>query len=90
MSSERMANTEKIQAIVASSTDRLCAYITQGIEYLHMRYMCEITLDTFPKTRVEYTIKWLKPLKDGILLAQFVECSQPMRITTPLRIWTIL
>lgn len=87
---QRMADTEKSTAIVATSLSDMCKLINYSIAEKQFIYKCEVTIDSFPKTKVEYTIKWLSPQQNGIMLAQFVECSQPMRISLPLRIWTIL
>jgi len=83
--------TEKVSAIQVSSLYDMCATINKSISEQGFIYKCEVTLDSWPKTHVEYTIKWISPYKqDGTILAQFLECSQPMRISLPLRIWTIL
>lgn len=83
--------TEKVPVVQVSSLHDLCTTINKAIKEQGFIYKCEVTLDTWPKTHVEYTIKWISPYKqDGTILAQFLECSQPQRITLPLRIWTIL
>lgn len=84
--------TERVPSIHASSLSDLIIDINKSIQRNHAIYQCEITTNDYPKTRVIYTLQWLSrlPNEQGIILCKFFEKVEPMRITLPLRIWTML
>lgn len=83
-------DTEKVQGL--SSLDVLVADINRSIHNHSAVYKCEVTVNSYPKTHIEYTIAWLAVMHDrhGIILMQARELKTPIQIQLPLRIWTIL